>query len=163
MNPVMLGVVSHAFTDFLVGRISQEYYCKILSGTFESLGKSQLEVTFYKKFRKNWIILAKDHPEIPKSSAYRASKLAHPNTQHTTRLIMIFTCYAFGSHANNLTYYLDKYEIGGAQFLEKLIRHVSNISEDELECAIIKMAYKHRDHPGNFRGYFLGLIRGDEV
>jgi hypothetical protein len=166
MNPVMIGVVSHAFTDFLVGRISLEDYCEILAGTFEAMDKSAInnpEVAFYKKFCNKWTALAKDHPEIPESSAYRTSKLVHPGAHHTTRLMIIFTRYAFGSHVHHLNYYLDKYELGRIGFLEKLIRQVSNISEDELGCAIIKMAYKRRHQPGNFRGYFLGLIRGDEV
>ncbi len=166
MNIVTLDLVSHAFTAFLIGRISQEYYYKIIASTFESLGKSisdNPEVTFYKKFRKNWMASAKDHPEIPKSSVYRESKRMHPGARHTTRLIIIFTRYAFGSHTDKLTHYLDKYEIVDIILLKKLIRYISGMSQYEIKCTMIKLAYVHRNRPDNFRGYLLEPIRGGEV
>ena len=161
MDPTVLNKISRAFTDSLIGRTQKEDYYRFLAESAADYARANKE--FPGEFCEHWLARAMYNQEILNSSEYVVSKLVHRGFSHYNRLRIIFWNYAFGTTANVLLRYLEKYESGNASALEKLTQLAGRISPSELACATIKLSFSRRDQPGNFQAYFSELVRGNEV
>ncbi len=159
-------VLSQSFTDALKRHITWNVHFARLAKAPEMIKNSLPGVSvgdFCQMFCDSWLDLNQYDLRLCRTSEYRWVRSAYPNSSHVDTLRSVFWRYAFGTKCKIMNVNLESHESADEEALEKLFAIVEKTSQDELECAIMRLTHIRRDHPGNFRGYFLELIRGDEV